>query len=340
MFVATPSPMSPSSRAVLADLRERFLQSLQSPAGEREPRGLYAPIDYILSIGGKRVRPLLALLAARTCGDGPELRAGLQVALAVETFHNFTLLHDDIMDESPLRRGQPTVHERWNVNTAILSGDLMLIQAYEHLAGVPDTSCIPQLLRTFNRVAIGVCEGQQYDVDFEGRHDVGIEDYLQMIELKTAVLLGGALEMGAIAAGAAQQDADHFYAFGRLTGLAFQLHDDLLDTFGDGGQTGKLTGNDIIRNKKTFLYLKTLEGLQSGDQQELIHWFSHSPDDPTEKVARVTQLMQEGNIPQQVAKLRDELQAEAYAHLDRVAGEERYKQVLRELTESLLQRAS
>ena len=332
--------MSPSSQAVLADLRQRFLLSLNSPAGERQPRGLYAPIEYILSIGGKRVRPLLALLAARICGDGEELRAGLQVALAVETFHNFTLLHDDIMDDSPLRRGQPTVHERWDVNTAILSGDLMMIQAYEHLAGVPATERIPALLRTFNRVATGVCEGQQYDVDFELRHDVSIEDYLMMIELKTAVLLGGALEMGALAAGASQATADHFYAFGRLTGLAFQLHDDLLDTFGDGGVTGKLTGNDIIRNKKTFLYLKTLEGLNPQEREELIGWFSNTPDDPSTKVARVTELMERGEMPRLVAELRDQLQAQAYAHLDKIEGDDTYIKVLRELTESLLQRAN
>ena len=332
--------MSPSSQAVLADLRQRFLLSLNSPAGERQPRGLYAPIEYILSIGGKRVRPLLALLAARICGDGEELRAGLQVALAVETFHNFTLLHDDIMDDSPLRRGQPTVHERWDVNTAILSGDLMMIQAYEHLAGVPATERIPALLRTFNRVATGVCEGQQYDVDFELRHDVSIEDYLMMIERKTAVLLGGALEMGALAAGAPQATADHFYAFGRLTGLAFQLHDDLLDTFGDGGVTGKLTGNDIIRNKKTFLYLKTLEGLNPQEREELIGWFSNTPDDPSTKVARVTELMERGEMPRLVAELRDQLQAQAYAHLDKIEGDDTYIKVLRELTESLLQRAN
>ncbi|CAH0999885.1 hypothetical protein LEM8419_01149 [Neolewinella maritima] len=332
--------MQPSTVRTLSDLRERFVEQLADVAADRQPRGLYEPIEYILRIGGKRVRPLLALLAARICGDDEELRAGMPVALAVETFHNFTLLHDDIMDDSPLRRGQPTVHERWDVNTAILSGDLMLIQAYEHLCAVPVRGRIADLLCTFNRVATGVCEGQQFDVDFEVRHDVSIEDYLHMIELKTAVLLGGALELGALAAGASAETASHLYAFGRLTGLAFQLHDDLLDTFGDGVETGKLTGNDIIRNKKTFLYLKTLEGLNHTDKQELIHWFSHSPADPATKVARVTALMQQGDVPQLVAQLRDEFQAEAYAHLDEVKGNPRYKQVLRELTENLLQRNS
>lgn len=301
---------------------------------------MYEPIEYILSIGGKRVRPLLALIAARMFGDGEGLRAGMPVAMAVEVFHNFTLLHDDIMDESPLRRGQPTVHRKWDTNTAILSGDLMLIQAYGHLAESADPSRIPVLLNTFNRVATGVCEGQQFDVDFERKHHVTIEEYLRMIELKTAVLLGGALEMGALAAGAGQEDADHLYAFGRLTGLAFQLHDDLLDTFGEGAETGKLTGNDIIRNKKTFLYIKTLEALDAGEREELVHWFSHTPEDPAPKVARVTEMMRLRGIPELVAELRDDFQRDAYDHLEAVTGDSGWKAVLRAVAEGLLQRAS
>ena len=333
--------MQPSTTRVLTDLRNRFVAELTADVSEgRQPRGLYQPIEYILGIGGKRVRPLLALLAARICGDDDGLTAGMPVALAVETFHNFTLLHDDIMDASPLRRGQPTVHERWDVNTAILSGDLMLIQAYGHLCRVPHPERVAELLCTFNRVATGVCEGQQFDVDFELRDDVSIDDYLKMIELKTAVLLGGALELGALAAGATTDDANHLYAFGRLTGLAFQLHDDLLDTFGDWQQTGKLTGNDIIRNKKTYLYLKTLEGLDREGRDELLHWFTQSPEDPTTKVARVTELMQQGNIPRLVGELRDEFQAEAYAHLGQVSGDAKFKDILGELTEELLQRSN
>ncbi len=322
----------------LEELRKRFVRRLAQTATNREPRGLYAPVEYTLAMGGKRVRPLLALLAARIFGDDDELSAGMPVALAVETFHNFSLLHDDIMDDSPLRRGQPTVHEKWDVNTAILSGDLMLIQAYEHLCHVPDTSRIGDLLCTFNRVAAGVCEGQQFDVEFERRPDVTIEEYLRMIELKTAVLLGGALEMGALSAGASPEDADHLYAFGRLTGLAFQLHDDLLDTFGDGEQTGKLTGNDIIRNKKTFLFIKTYEGLNAAEREELLHWFSHSPEDPGPKVSRVTELMRRREIPRLVAELRDEFQQEAYLHLEAMGGDEAWKAILRKMTQGLLRR--
>lgn len=329
----------PNQPDQIAQLRERFISELRATFTKQEPRGLYAPIDYILDLGGKRIRPVVALLAAQMFGDD-DLGKSMPVALAVEVFHNFTLLHDDIMDDSPIRRGQATVHEKWDVNTGILSGDLMLIQAYQHLCEVPDKNTLPALLYTFNRVATGVCEGQQYDVDFEVRDDVTIDEYLKMIELKTAVLLGGALEMGALSAGASQDDADHLYAFGRLTGLAFQLQDDLLDTFGDSASTGKLQGNDIIRNKKTFLFLKAIELSGQEARDELNRWFSESPADPTDKVVRVTELMASVSIPEEVARLRDAFQAEAYAHLEAAGGSAEVKVVLRALAEGLLQRVS
>jgi len=325
--------------AILADLRARFLTALRATATTQEPRGLYEPIDYILDLGGKRVRPVVALLAGRMFGD-EDLSRSMPAALAVEVFHNFTLLHDDIMDDSPLRRGKQTVHEKWDVNTGILSGDLMLIQAYRHLCDCPNKEALPDLLGTFNRVATGVCEGQQYDVDFERRDDVTIAEYQKMIELKTAVLLGGSLELGALAAGASREDADHLYAFGRLTGLAFQLQDDLLDTYGSSADTGKLQGNDIIRNKKTFLFLKAVELLGMDGRAELNRWFAESPEDPAAKVVRVTEMMTSVGIPEEVAKLRDGFQAEAYAHLDAVNGDREYKDVLRTLAESLLRRVS
>lgn len=329
----------PTSHQQIAQLRDQFIAQLRATFNNKEPRGLYAPIDYILDLGGKRIRPIVALLAAQMFGDD-DLSRSMPVALAVEVFHNFTLLHDDIMDDSPLRRGQTTVHEKWDVNTGILSGDLMLIQAYQHLCDCPQKAALPALLSTFNRIATGVCEGQQYDVDFEARTDVTIDEYLKMIELKTAVLLGGALEMGALAAGASQEDADHLYAFGRLTGLAFQLQDDLLDTYGDSASTGKLQGNDIIRNKKTFLFLKASELLPPVGREELNHWFTSSPADPTKKVRRVTELMTSVGIPEAVAKLRDELQDEAYAHLDAASGDPAVKLILKDLAEGLLQRIS
>ena len=323
---------------LVTQLRTTFLNRLTTTFGDRQPAGLYAPVDYIMGLGGKRVRPVLALLAARMFGDPDGAPAGLPVALAVETFHNFTLVHDDIMDDSPLRRGRPTVHERWDTNTGILSGDLMLIQAYEHLCSLPDPTRTAELLCTFNRVARGVCEGQQYDVDFERRGDVTVDEYLRMIELKTAVLLGGALEMGALAAGAPRAAADRLYAFGRLTGLAFQLQDDLLDTFGDQALTGKRTGNDIIRNKKTYLYLRTLADAGPAEASEMAELFRAQPADPAPKVARVTAIMEAAGIPAKVAALRDELQAEAYAHLDAAGGDPAVRAALRALTEGLLQR--
>ncbi|MBC6993647.1 polyprenyl synthetase family protein [Neolewinella lacunae] len=329
--------MSATPASLPAALLGAFLTELRATFSDREPRGLYQPIDYILDLGGKRVRPLLALLAGRMYGD-EDLRQAMPVALAVEVFHNFTLVHDDIMDDSPLRRGQATVHEKWDVNTGILSGDLMLIQAYAHLCRCPNAAALPGLLAAFNRVATGVCEGQQLDVDFETRSDVTVGEYLSMIERKTAVLLGGALEMGALAAGAGSVDAQHLYAFGRLTGLAFQLQDDLLDTFGDSQVTGKRTGNDIIRNKKTFLYLQASAALPPAESAELAALFASSPADPGPKVERVTELMVLAGTPRAVAELRDAYQAEAVAHLTAAGGDPAVKEVLLQLAEDLLQR--
>ena len=331
--------MASTTTSTLQELHANFTLELEATFSQKQPRGLYEPIDYILNIGGKRIRPIVTLLCGKMFGD-TDLTNSMPVALAVEVFHNFTLVHDDIMDESPIRRGVPTVHEKWNVNTGILSGDLMLIQAYQHLASCPNAAAVPHLLRIFNRVATGVCEGQQYDVDFEIREDVTIAEYLKMIELKTAVLLGGAMELGGAAAGAGLEDQAHLYEFGRLTGLAFQLQDDLLDTFGQSSATGKLTGNDIIRNKKTFLFLHALELIGQGEQEELNELFRTTPVDPTAKVARVTDIMQQAGIPEAVAKLRDEYQEQAYAHLEAAGGDPAYKRVLRDLAESLLQRTT
>ncbi|PHI18422.1 polyprenyl synthetase [Lewinellaceae bacterium SD302] len=320
------------------ELRTDFLNYLNANPYRKEPLGLYEPVDYILQIGGKRVRPVLALLAGQLFDAAPEVT--LPVAQAVEVFHNFTLLHDDIMDESDLRRGQLTVHKKWDVNTGILSGDLMLIKAYEQLCLCPTAHRIPEMLCVFNEVATGVCEGQQYDVDFETRSDVSIQEYIRMIELKTAVLLGGALQLGALAADAPAEDAQHLYEFGRLTGIAFQLQDDLLDTFGTTEQIGKQVGNDIVRNKKTFLYLRALEIAETLQKESLLGWFGLTPDNPTQKVAEVTGMMREMGIPEEVAKLRDQYQLEAYEHLNAVQVKKEKKQALIDLTESLLLRSS
>ena len=299
------------------------------------PQELYEPCNYILSLGGKRLRPALALMACELFTDSPE--PALPAAWAVELFHNFTLMHDDIMDDAPLRRGQATVHTRWNTTTGILSGDAMLIHAYRHLASAGAPEVVAALLQTFNRVAIEVCEGQQYDVNFESRQDVSLPEYIRMIELKTAVLLGGALEMGACCARAPRADTDHLYEFGRLAGIAFQIQDDLLDTYGDPDKFGKQVGGDILQNKKTFLVLKALEIAPAVDQMELKNWLS-SPADQLGKVEAVRALFDRNNIPALVGIEKNRYQLEAFAHLDQVQVPETRKLLLRKLVEELLER--
>ena len=302
------------------------------------PRELYEPCDYMLLLGGKRLRPALVLLSCALFQD--DVDRALPAAWAVELFHNFTLMHDDIMDAAPLRRGQPTVHTKWNTTTGILSGDVMLIHAYAHLARLGDTgTALSALIRTFNRVAIEVCEGQQLDVNFESRADVSLPEYLHMIELKTAVLLGGALEMGALCAGAAPADAEHLYAFGRLAGIAFQIQDDLLDTYGDPAKFGKQVGGDILQNKKTFLVLKTLEVAPAADRQELHLWMQSAAESPG-KVAAVRALFDRNGIPALAAAAKQQFQQEAFAHLDAVSAPEARKSTLRGVVEDLLVRES
>jgi geranylgeranyl diphosphate synthase, type II len=301
------------------------------------PPQLYDPCSYILTLGGKRLRPALAVMAAELFGHSPD--AALPVGWAVELFHNFSLIHDDIMDAAPLRRGQPTVHARWNLTTGILSGDVMLIYAYQHLASVPNRAAVPQLLEVFNRVAIGVCEGQQHDMDFETRSDVTLDEYTRMIELKTAVLLGGALEMGAIAANAPTADAQRLYDFGRLAGIAFQIQDDLLDTYGDPATFGKQVGGDILQNKKTFLVLKTLEVAPSADREALAALMAtDSQADPDGKVAAVRAIFDRNGIPALVQAEKRQFETQAFAQLDAVAVPDDRKQHLRGMVSQLLDR--
>lgn len=299
------------------------------------PHELYEPCNYILSLGGKRLRPALALMACELFADSPE--PALPAAWAVELFHNFSLLHDDIMDDAPLRRGQATVHTRWDTATGILSGDAMLVHAYRHLASAGASEVVAALLQTFNRVAIEVCEGQQYDINFEARQDVSIPEYIRMIELKTAVLLGGALEMGAICAGAPKADAEHLYHFGRLAGIAFQIQDDLLDTYGDPSKFGKQVGGDILQNKKTFLVLKAFEMAPIADRAELENWLS-TPAETPGKVEAVRALFDRNNIPALVQKEKERNQTEAFSQLNQVRVPEVRTAVLRAVVEDLLER--
>lgn len=273
------------------DAYQKYLTgALTNPNQGKLPKGLYAPIDYLLALGGKRLRPVLVLMACEALGKDP--RAALPAAKAVEIFHNFTLMHDDIMDKAIVRRGAQTVHEKWDINTAILSGDAMLIQAYQSLNGYP-TELFLSLTQLLSKTALEVCEGQQYDVDFESRDNVSIEEYLEMIRLKTAVLVGCALQMGAQIAGASEEDAKQLYAFGEQLGIAFQLQDDYLDTFGDSASFGKRIGGDIVENKKTILVHLTAQNGTPRQRENLHSFFTDTTKDASEKIEVVTQLFQE-----------------------------------------------
>ncbi|MBK7938915.1 MAG: polyprenyl synthetase family protein [Lewinellaceae bacterium] len=319
----------------LLDLIERYASNNPFPAA---PRELYEPCEYILTLGGKRLRPALLLMGCELFLDDPG--PALPAAWAIELFHNFTLMHDDIMDAAPLRRGNPTVHTRWNTTTGILSGDVMLIRAYTELARSGNAQVLPDLVRAFNRVATEVCEGQQMDVNFETRTNVSISEYLRMIELKTAVLLGGALEMGAICAGATGKNAVCLYNFGRLAGIAFQIQDDLLDTYGDQAKFGKQVGGDILQNKKTLLVLKTLETAPEADRRELQAWMQTSAVNPEEKIAAVRAVFDQNRIPELVSLEQQRFQNEAFDYLSSVDVPEERKAVLRQTVEDLLERES
>ena len=283
---------------------------------KREPYGLYEPIEYTLAAGGKRVRPQLAMIANQMFGGNDE--DVLPAALALEVFHNFTLLHDDVMDKADVRRGRPTVHIKWNENTAILSGDQMLIEAYKLLAGVPADK-LPRVLQLFNKMATEICEGQQYDVDFESQEHVTIEEYLKMIRLKTSVLLANALQTGAYIAGADEQAQEALYEFGINIGLAFQIQDDILDVWGDPKTFGKAVGGDISCNKKTFVYLEAMR--QLGDEaigNELQQWYSQVLEDNTTKIAAVKEIFEQLDVRTACEKVVEDYTQKALALLNQL----------------------
>ncbi len=260
---------------------------LEDAVTVKEPSQLYEPVKYILTLGGKRLRPVLTLMTADFFGA--DYQEAMNAALAVELFHNFSLIHDDIMDNAPLRRGEETVHEKWDINTGILSGDAMLILAYQLFEGY-EPELFRELAKLFSKTAIEVCEGQQYDVDFETRDDVTLSEYIKMIEYKTAVLVGASMQMGAIVAGASVACKEGIYNFGRDLGIAFQLQDDYLDAFGNPDTFGKQVGGDIIANKKTFLYLTALQNSSKDEAKTLQHLFSINPKDPSEKIKTVKEI--------------------------------------------------
>jgi len=301
----------------------------------KEPKGLYEPIAYTLASGGKRLRPTLALTAAEIFGGKEE--DVLPAALALEVFHNFTLLHDDVMDRALVRRGRETVHVKWNDNTAILSGDQMLIEAYKLLEGVPADK-LGKVLCWFNEMATGICEGQQYDVDFEHASQVSLSDYLMMIEKKTAVLLANALRTGGYIAGADEAEQEALYEYGRHIGLAFQIQDDLLDVYGDPKTFGKAIGGDICCNKKTYLLLTALETAPAEDKAELLEWLLVSDRDQ-EKIAAVTALYTRLGVREACEVEMEQHTAEALLQLDSLP-QNKATDALRVLAEKLVTRKS
>ena len=274
--------------------QKEFVSYLESKQWIHDPKNLYEPIDYILKLGGKRIRPVLTLMAADIFSSN--FKKALPAALAVEVFHNFTLIHDDIMDAAPIRRGKATVHEKWDTNTGILSGDAMLILAYQYFENY-EPVVFQKLAKLFSKTALEVCDGQQLDVDFETRNDVTIPEYINMIRLKTSVLVAAALKMGAIVAEANDENANLIYDFGLNLGLAFQLQDDYLDTFGDPETFGKQVGGDIIENKKTYLYLKALEVATEDDKGKLAYLYRKKLADSTDKISDVQRIFELNDIP-------------------------------------------
>lgn len=316
-FVENSASAQPAATTLadhwLKQAREVLLNGLKDAKIDKEPQSLYEPIAYLLNLGGKRLRPLLALLGYSLYEQ--KLQEALPCALAVEVFHNFTLMHDDIMDKAPLRRGKLTVHTKYNVNTAILSGDAMMVQSYQHLQRMPAEQ-LPQLLSLFNKTALEVCEGQQYDMDFESQAAVTAEEYLEMIRLKTAVLLGCSLKMGAIAANAPANEADALYKFGVGIGVGFQLMDDWLDLYGNTQKVGKQVGGDVLSNKKTYLLIYAQQQLKGDNLKELNSLYSNTLFVAADKLKRVKALFAEAGAKEATRALAEKYFTESYSYLN------------------------
>lgn len=272
----------------LNQLQELFIGELQQRNFGEEPKSLYEPFHYILELGGKRLRPVLCLLASEAFGEPAE--SAMDAAIGVELFHNFSLIHDDIMDNAPIRRGKATVHENWNLNVGILSGDAMVVESFRQVMKVEDR-ILRQVLEVFSNTAMEICEGQQWDMDFESRLDVSEDEYIRMIQYKTSVLLGASLEMGALIGGADEVGAKQSYRFGLNLGTAFQIKDDLLDAFGDPDKFGKQVGGDILANKKTILLIHALNHATGSDRDELLSWLDEK-ELPQQKVEAVKGIFQ------------------------------------------------
>ena len=315
--------------------QKEFLEYLEQYSALKEPKNLYEPIQYILTLGGKRLRPVLTLITAEIFET--DYKQALDAALSVEVFHNFSLVHDDIMDAAPLRRGQETVHEKWDINTGILSGDAMLILAYQLFENY-NGDTFRALAKLFSKTALQVCEGQQYDIDFETRDDVTIPEYLKMIEYKTAVLVGAAMQMGAIVAEASEEDQSSIYEFGINLGIAFQLQDDYLDAFGDPETFGKRVGGDIIENKKTYLYLKAVEFSSEENRKQLQQLYSVSPSNTADKVETIKQLFVSSGSAEATKREIKNHTNKAFSVLEKLHISEYKKDVLKQFGGSLMNR--
>jgi geranylgeranyl diphosphate synthase type II len=319
----------------LQSLQNQFNVALETLELPSEPKLLYEPVSYTLSNGGKRMRPLLVLMGCKVFSE--DISQAIHPAIGIEVFHNFTLLHDDIMDNAPIRRGKPSVHTKWNSNIAILSGDAMMILAYQELCKT-DSSVLSQVLEVFNKIALEVCEGQQLDMDFETSENVSIADYVNMIRLKTAVVLGGGLKVGAIIGKADAEQANLLYQFGLNTGIAFQLQDDILDIYGESHKVGKQKGGDIISSKKTFLLLKALELAEGEQSKDLRKWLKS--DAETEKVNAVTEIYDQLGIRKLAEERMWQYYNEGISNLNQVRGNDVWIDMLRAFSHNLMHRES
>lgn len=314
--------------------KEEFIAYLNKKIQIKEPINLYEPIHYILQLGGKRLRPVLTLMTCELFNG--TVKEAYDAALAIEVFHNFTLIHDDIMDCAPIRRGKTTVHKKWDLNTGILSGDAMMIMAYKCFESY-EPKTFKKLLKLFNQTSLEVCEGQQLDIDFETRNDVTIPEYLKMITYKTSVLVAAAMKMGALIANANEQETNAMYNFGLNLGIAFQLQDDYLDTFGNPKTFGKQIGGDIIENKKTFLYLKVLEVCSTEDKEQLLDLYN-SNQESINKVKKVTLLFEKNNLDEITISEIELYTNKAFEVIEELSISEEKKSVLKNFGRSLMKR--
>ncbi|MFZ4785962.1 MAG: polyprenyl synthetase family protein [Flavobacteriales bacterium] len=319
----------------IVEVQELVQKKIDGFCRKNGSAGIYQPVNYILSLGGKRLRPALSILSAQVFTD--EIDDAVYPAIAVEIFHNFTLMHDDIMDEAPLRRGKATVHEKWNSSVAILSGDAMMIQSYQLLRKTNPEKFL-EVYDLFNKTAIEVCEGQQLDMDFEKRMDVTLNEYIEMIRLKTSVLLAGAMKIGAIIGGADSLNADRMYRIGEYSGLAFQLLDDYLDVFGDQTKVGKQEAGDIISDKKTYLLIKAIERAEGEDAEVLKYWIGKRPKDPTEKVKAIKAIFSKLEVDIALKEKVMDYHDRALSELDAIKVDSERKKPIYDFAETLIGR--